>query len=414
MHLTHLSLTNVRNFIRLEVDLPPGPTLLVGANAQGKTSLLEAVYVLARAASPHAGHDRELINFLALETPEPFARLVGEARAQDRLQRIEVRLVLRRASAAEEPQLRKDVLVNGVRQRTRSHAGGLSAVIFMPQDLRVVEGPPAERRRYLDSAIAQADPAYAESLALYTSVLSQRNALLRQLQEANGQAAARPGRAAADQLEAWDEQLAEPGAAVLRARALALAELERLAAPIHGSLTRGGESLRLDYLPSYDPRPRPAGQLDLPLEAPLDRTAVPLAAIRAGLLRTLAERRADDIARGATTTGPHRDEIRLRASGIDLRTYGSRGQNRTAMLSLKLAEVDWIRQRTGEWPVLLLDEVLAELDVERRGALLERALQAEQALLTGADPAMFGEAIRSQASVWRVVSGRLETLDAPG
>lgn len=413
MHLTHLSLTNVRNFIRLEVDLPPGPTLLVGANAQGKTSLLEAVYVLARTASPHAGHDRELINFLALETPDPFARLVGEVRTQDRLQRVEVRLALRRAAAADEPHLRKEVLVNGLRQRGRAAAAGLSAVIFMPQDLRVVEGPPAERRRYLDAALAQADPAYAEALSQYGQVLSQRNALLRQLQEGNGPAGARPGRAA-DLLDPWDEQLAEPGATLVRARALALAELERLAAPIHERLTDAAETLRLDYLPSYDPLPRPAGQLGLPLAAPLDRTAVPLTAVRAGLRQALADQRADDLARGATTIGPHRDELRLRASGIDLRTFGSRGQNRTAMLSLKLAEVEWIRQRSGEWPVLLLDEVLAELDVGRRQALLARALEAEQAFLTGADPAMFGEAVRSRAAVWRVVSGRLEPLEPGG
>ncbi len=411
MHLTHLSLTNVRNFVRLELDLPEGPMLVVGGNAQGKTSLLEAIYYLAGASSPHAAHDRELINFLALREPAPFARLAADIRRGGRLTRVEIRLLLERNSASDEAHLRREVLINGVKRRSLELAAGLNAVLFLPQDLRVIEGPPAERRRYLDAALAQADVHYGPSLHDYGQALAQRNALLKQLQEAGPPPGARRANSgSADVLAFWDERLATLGASLMRARALALAELDRLAAPLHSSLTDGAEHLRLDYLPSFDPSPAPAGQLGLPLEAPVDRSAIPLAEMQAGLLQALERSRAEDIQRGQTQIGPHRDDVRLRVNGIDLRTYGSRGQNRTAMLALKLAEVEWMRQRTGEWPVLLLDEVLAELDPSRRVALLRRIGAADQSILTSTDPSMYSEDFRRQASLWRIESGTVRPL----
>lgn len=408
MYVSHLSLTNVRNFIRLELHLPSGPLLVVGGNAQGKTSLLEAIYYLASASSPHATHDRELINFLALRQATPFARLAAEVRRADRLQRIEMRLLLERACPSDELRLRRELLLNGVKRRPVELASGLNAVLFVPQDLRVVEGPPAERRRYLDAALAQVDVHYAPGLQDYSQALAQRNALLKQLQEAGHLPP--PRRAISttpDVLAFWDERLATLGAGLMRARALALAELDRLAAPIHHNLTDGAEHLRLDYLPSYNPMPAPHGQLGLPIEAPVDHTTLPLAELQAGLLAALENWRAEDIQRGQTQIGPHRDDFRLRLDGIDLRTYGSRGQNRTAMLALKLAQVEWMRQHTGEWPVLLLDEVLAELDPARRTALLRRMDAADQSILTSTDPAMFGEDFRRLATVWRIENGAI-------
>jgi DNA replication and repair protein RecF len=397
MLLQHLSLTNVRNFIRLETEVPPGTTLIVGANAQGKTSLLEAVYYLARASSPHAQSDRQLINFLALREAAPFARFVAEYRRADRPQRVEIRLVLDPGNSNGEPRLHREVLLNGVRRHVSDLAAGLHAVHFLPQDLRVLEGPPSERRQHLDSSLAQADSAYAEALTEYGKVLAQRNALLKQLGEQGNHAA---------QLSFWDEELAEHGAILIRSRALALAEQDRLAAPIHRELTRGRETLRLEYLPNYDPLP-PETQLGLPLQAAPDRTVISRQAIRDGLLHALEEQRLEDLARGSTSLGPHRDDFRFTANGIDLRAYGSRGQNRTAMLSLKLAEVEWLHQRTSEWPVLLLDEVLAELDRERRQDLLQRVTTLPQALVTTSDVEMFDEGFRRSATVWQVSAGGL-------
>jgi DNA replication and repair protein RecF len=398
MHLTHLSLTNFRNFVRLEADFPDGLTILVGANAQGKTSLLEAIYFLAGAGSPHARSERELINFLALNQTPSVARIVAEVRREDRLQRIELRLILEASEPDSEPRLRKEILLNGVKRRMSDLPGAFNAVMFLPQDMRIIEGSPGERRRFLDSALTQADPVYAETLSDYTKVLSQRNALLKQLQDRG---------ADSEQLRFWDEQLTGLAANIVRARALAMRELEILAVPIHAELSRGKESLRLQYLPACQPAGRADGQLGLPLTTTTDWASVNREVIRNDLLRALIEARAEEMARGMTLLGPHRDDISFMANGLDLRLYGSRGQNRTAMLAVKLAEVEWMRQRTGEHPVLLLDEVLAELDVERRQDLIRRVETAHQAILTAADLAMFPGSAARPTTVWQIHAGSI-------
>lgn len=396
MLLNHLSLTNFRNFARLEIDIPSGATILVGANAQGKTSLLEAIYYLTGASASHATSDRQLINFLAQEQPLAFARLVAEVEAHDRIQRIEIRITLENQAGERRP--RKEILINGLRKRMRELAGTFNAVLFLPQDMEIVEGPPGNRRRYLDGTLIQADPSYAATLSDYQKVVSQRNALLKNLQDHRNDN---------HQLDFWDEQLSELGATLIRARALALHEIERIAAPIQEQLTRNKEDLQIRYLPSYDPLITPEGQLDLPIDSPLDRTTIGREELRKGLLATLHSKREDELARGVTILGPHRDDFGLLSKGIDLRLYGSRGQNRTAMLALKLAEIQWLQDRTGEMPILLLDEVLAELDAERREDLLTRILPARQAVLTAADLKMFTDSFQQTASVWHVHAGSI-------
>jgi DNA replication and repair protein RecF len=311
---------------------------------------------------------------------------------------VEIRLLLEPGINGSEARLHREVLLNGVKRRVSDLAGGLHAVLFLPQDLRVLEGPPSERRQHLDSTLAQADAVYAESLSEYGKVLAQRNALLKQMDEQGGISA---------QLGFWDDELAEQGATLIRARALALAEHDRLASPIHAHLTRGREALHLEYLPSFDPLPPAPSQLGLPLETAPDRTLLSRDAIRDGLRQALERSRLEDLQRRATTLGPHRDDFRFTANGIDLRAYGSRGQNRTAMLALKLAEIEWLHQRTTEWPVLLLDEVLAELDGERRQDLLHRVARLPQALVTAADIEMFEGEFRRAATTWEVVAGTL-------
>jgi len=397
MRLTYLSLTNFRNFIRLETDIPTGSLLLVGANAQGKTSLLEAIHYLTGTGSPHTPSDRQLINFLALQEPTPFARIVAEVRRQDRLHRIEIRLILDSGGKVGEQRLRKEILVNGIKRRVRDLTGVFNAVIFLPQDMNVIEGSPSQRRRLLNSVISQADPTYAEALSEYRKILTQRNALLKQLQERSTDS---------DELSFWDDQLCDHAAVIIRARALALNELEILAGPIHQELTHGLETLRLDYTPSYDPASLPQGQLGTPVESGV----IGLEVARKGMLDTLQLTRDEEIARGMTLTGPHRDDIHFRVNGIDLHSYGSRGQNRTAILSVKLSEVAWLLQRTDEHPVLLLDEVMAELDPERRQDLLTKVNAAQQTILTAADLMMFSEEFSRGATVWQVVSGTITPL----
>ena len=401
MVIRHLSLTNFRLYARLEASLPRGPLILVGANAQGKTSLLEALYYLGTGQSHHATSDRQLINFLALSSePQPFAKIVAEAagQADETPKRLEIRLVLDPTQSGD-GRLHKEVIVNGLTRRLSDLAGQVNVVLFLPQDLTIVEGSPSDRRRYLDLALCQVDPTYSFALAEYAKVLAQRNALLKQLQERGG---------AESQLDFWDQRLAEHGALIFSGRAAALVELEGLASAIHRDLTGGADGLRLAYHPAYDPLAAPDGQLGLPLDIPVHRVGVSLAEAQAGLLEKLRATRAEEIGRGMTLTGPHRDEIRFLTGGIDLGTYGSRGQARTAVLALKLAEVEWMRVKTGEWPVLLLDEVLAELDVNRRGELLGRLGGAEQVVMTTTDLGLFPPAFVERASVWEVENGRIK------
>ncbi len=400
MRVRHISLTNFRLYARLESALPAGPLILVGANAQGKTSLLEALFYLATAQSHHATSDRQLINFLALDEAQPFARLVAEVERAHDVQRLDLRLIVETINGGDQ-RLRKEVLLNGVKKRVGDLAGRVNVVMFLPQDMALVEGAPSDRRRYLDLALGQVDPAYHFALGEYAKVVSQRNALLKQLNESGG---------AADQLDFWDARLCEHGGLILAARIAALAELEALASPLHRQLTGGEGGLRLAYRPAFDPTgPLDAnGQLGLPIDVPVYRAGLTAPEIRERLRQKLAAARAEEIARGATLSGPHRDEIRFIAHGIDVGTYGSRGQARTVVLALKLAEMEWMRARTGEWPVLLLDEVLAELDANRRRDLLRRVNGAEQCVMTTTDLNLFPAEFRDRVTIWQVAGGHVE------
>jgi DNA replication and repair protein RecF len=397
MKLRHLSLTNFRNFIRLETDFPDGATLLIGDNAQGKTSLLESIQYLSTASSSRSSSDHELINFLALDEARVFSRLVGEIERGGRLQRIEIRLVVEHNNGE---RLHKEVLINGIKRRVFDLPGVLNTVLFMPHDLEIVERSPGTRRRYLDALISQAEPVYAQAISQYGKAVSQRNALLKQLE---------PGASARAQLEVWNEQVSEYGSILIRGRALALQEMQALAQPIHADLTRSRESLRLVYQPSFNPLRKPNGQLDLSLEAPIDHSTISMEQIQSGLRNELARGQDEDIQRGVTGTGPHRDELRFFVDSLDLHLFGSRGQSRTATLAVKLAEVQWLRERTGEWPVLLLDEIVAELDEARRQDLLQRVQQVHQSVLTASEPDMLTKTFFSKATLWRVQAGSLTT-----
>jgi len=404
MHLTRLSLTNYRNFARLDVDVPSRTILLVGANAQGKTSLLEAIYFLATYVSFHAGSDRELVNFVAGREPLAVARISADFCREDRLGKtsthhMEVRLILETNGYNGSSRLRKEVLVDGVKRKLSEALGLFNAVIFLPQTLRIIEDAPENRRRYLNLTLAQVVPGYASALVDYNQVLTQRNALLKQINERS---------ADISQLSFWDEQLTTHGARLIYARIHALQEIERLATIAHNQLTRGLEVLRLSYQPAYEPLPKPENQYVLTVDEPYDRTGFSEDKIRQGFQDNLVQLRQNEIQRGVTTIGPHRDEFRFLANRVDLGTYGSRGQVRTAILALKLAEVGWMREKTGQWPVLLLDEVLAELDIQRRVDLLTRLVESEQTLLTTTDLKLFSDEFIRDSTLWHIHAGRLE------
>ncbi len=397
MQLNRLSLTNFRNFARLDVDIPRRAVLLVGSNAQGKTSVLEAIYFLAAFTSFQTHADRQLVNFDAARQDLAVSRLVADYETRGSRHRLEVRLILEPVGAFGK-RLRKEVLLDGVKRQLSDVIGQFNAVIFVPQMSIVMEGGPDERRRYLNLALAQAIPGYARALSDYTQALGQRNALLKLLNERGG---------AHDQLTFWDETLSNTGAQLIAWRIRAVHELEKLAARAHHNLTRGREILRLAYEPAYDPLPSPEGQLGLKMDVPLDRSNLTEKEIRAGFVEVLRRLRGEEIARGVTTIGPHRDELRFLANGVDLGDYGSRGQVRTALLALKMAEVGWMRDRTGETPVILLDEVMAELDSDRRADLLAYLEVNGQVLFTTTDLALFAPGFVEQAAVWQVRAGTI-------
>lgn len=400
MFLKHLSLTSFRNFTRLDVDVPRRIVLLVGDNAQGKTSLLEAVYFLAAFTSFQTHADRQIVNFYEAKKNElTVTRLVAEYQRSKSRHRLEARLILEPMGVLNSQRLRKEILLDGVKKPINEVIGHFNAVIFLPQMSQIIEGAPEDRRRYLNLALAQSTPAYARVLSEYNQALTQRNALLRLLGERSGNS---------DQLEVWDEALTRLGAQVILWRIEAIQQIERLASRVHSELTRGFEILRLSYEPAFDPLPKPNGQLGLKMETVVDRSRLDLNGIQDGFRARLRDLRSEEIARGVTTIGPHRDELHFLANDIDLGNYGSRGQVRTALLSLKLAEVNWMKDRTGEWPVILLDEVMAELDLQRRADLLKYVGESEQVLFTTTDLNLFAPEFVEKAEVWKVSGGKVE------
>ncbi|MBL7062870.1 MAG: DNA replication/repair protein RecF [Anaerolineae bacterium] len=405
MRIRYLSLTNFRNYARLELTLPGRPLLLYGANAQGKTSLLEAIYLLATGSSPLTSLDRQLIKWEAEVEGLPYARVWAEVVRRDRVQEVEI-VLQKKPLANGTVRLQKTIRVDRARKRRADLAGRLNVVLFMPQDVELVAGPPAGRRRYLDDTLCQVDGAYCAALERYNEALRQRNAALRHLRDEKGDPA---------QLTPFEEVLAREGVVVANGRRELVAALSQRAGCIHQQLTGGAEWLRLEYHPNFDPAAPPALKYQMglglqPYQGP------PLEVGAEGLVvafrQALLARRADEIARGTTLTGPHRDEIRFVAGSpaqgtheVDLGTYGSRGQQRTAVLALKLAELTFLRERTGEAPVLLLDEVLAELDAARRRYFLGQVDSVEQALLTATDPGMFDTEFRERAVMMEVQGG---------
>jgi DNA replication and repair protein RecF len=400
MYLKRLSLTNFRKFTRLDIDIPQQVVVLAGANAQGKTSVLEAIYFLAAFTSFQTHADRQIVNFYeAKNNSLTVTRLIAEYQRTKSKHRLEVRLILEPTGVLNAQRLRREVLLDGVKKPANEIIGHFNAVIFVPQMSQIIEGAPEDRRRYLNLALAQSTPAYARVLSEYNQALTQRNALLKLLGERGG---------SSDQLDVWDETLARLGAQIILWRIEAIQQIERLASRVHNELTRSSEILRLSYEPAFDPLPKPNGQLGLKMDTIVDRSRLELSEIRDSFRARLSALRSEEIARGLTTIGPHRDELRFLANDIDLGNYGSRGQVRTTLLSLKLAEVNWMKDRTGEWPVILLDEVMAELDLLRRADLLKYVGESEQVLFTTTDLNLFPSEFVEKAEVWRVENGKVE------
>jgi len=385
MWIRHLSLTNFRNYRSQELELPRGTSLLLGDNAQGKSNLLEAAFLLATTRSERAGTDGELIHWDALGEAQPVARVAGQIERADGPLELEVIVVgrPREGGGTERVPASKRLRVNGVPKRQADVVGQLTAVLFTTGDMALISGAPAERRRYLDVMLCQLEPSYLRATQRYGKVVTQRNALLKRIQEGNAQAR---------ELDFWDGELASEGATIVEQRAAAVAALAGHAREAHRRVSGEIEELAIAYQPRLDGWDESAAS---------DATAID------GALRAALEHgRRRDIGAGMTLTGPHRDDVSVALDGVGASSFASRGQQRTAALALRLAEARVMAERKGELPVVLLDDVLSELDEARRRAVLESLGDWDQLLITSADADRFAEGVAA-AAAFRVVAGRI-------
>ena len=408
MFLKHLSLTNFRNYARLELDFPTRVIVLQGQNAQGKTNLLEAIYYLAITRSPRADNDRQLINWLAGRDELPFARLVAEIESGRGPLRIETTLMQEPDPHSESSSsvLRRSFKLNGVKRRALDLLGQVQVILFLPEDIDLVSGPPARRRRYLDVTICQIDAFYCRHLQQYNQVLAQRNSLLRTLRDRGGDP---------DQLAFWDQKLVEWGSYLTARREQIVSRLNEHVAGTHAAITEGSEHLRLTYRPGVLTEEN-GGSDGTPVGSDPQQLTVSreeVQRIEHLFAAQLHQARPDEIARGATQLGPHRDDISFLVDGVDMRTYGSRGQQRTVALSLKLAEVQLMHEETGETPILLLDDVLSELDAARRACVLAMLGDAEQVIITTTEIPSYAQGSFEGTTIWRVEQGRISPDPPP-
>ena len=321
MIIESIELKNYRNYDKLHMDFSHGTNILYGDNAQGKTNILEAIYVCATTKSHRGSKDKEIIQF---DRDESHIKL--NVRKRDVPYRIDMHLKKNRA---------KGVAVNGVPIKKASELFGIvNVVFFSPEDLNLIKNGPAERRRFIDLELCQLNKLYVHSLVQYNKIVTQRNKLLKDIMF-------RPDYE--ETLDIWDMQLVQYGREVIRCRDAFVSQLNDLVGPIHRQLSGEKESLHISYEPNVT--------VDM-------------------FEDTLRNSRPSDLKQRTTLTGPHRDDLSFIINDIDIRRYGSQGQQRTAALSLKLAEIELVKKTVNDYPILLLDDVLSELDGSRQNHLL--------------------------------------------
>ncbi|BBH23381.1 DNA replication and repair protein RecF [Paenibacillus baekrokdamisoli] len=342
MYLNSIQLSNYRNYEKLEIKTDNQVNLFVGPNAQGKTNLLEAIFVLALTKSHRTSKDKELLGWNTSE-----ARIRGEVEKKYGPLTLDLTLSTQGKRAR----------INGLEQRKLSDfVGALNVVMFAPEDLEIVKGTPGIRRRFLDMEIGQVQPGYLYSLGQYAKVLMQRNNYLK---------TASPGSAQQTMMEVWNMQLAEHGVKIVKKRQNFIHKLQKWAQHIHSGITAGAEELTIVYRPSFE-------------TDAIEEESV----LFEQFMIKLTQVKDQEMRRGMTLVGPHRDDMAFYINGKEASIYGSQGQQRTTALSLKLAEIELIHEEIGEYPLLLLDDVLSELDQNRQTQLIETFQSKVQTFIT--------------------------------
>ncbi|MFD1850985.1 DNA replication/repair protein RecF [Oceanobacillus bengalensis] len=368
MHIEQLDLRNYRNYGKLNITFDDKINVIIGENAQGKTNLMEAIYVLAFTKSHRTSHEKELIQW-----DKEYAKIEGRVKKQN--QKIPLEIIISTKG--------KKAKLNRLEQRRLSdYIGAINVVMFAPEDLTLVKGPPQIRRRFIDMELGQIQPTYIFHLAQYQKILKQRNHLLKEMQR----------RRSNDRtmLEVLTTQLSQHAAVILEKRFVFLDLLKKWAVPIHHSISRKLEKLEITY----------RATIEVSEEDNKEK-------INSIYVTKFGEIQEKEIERGSTLIGPHRDDLLFYVNQKDVQTYGSQGQQRTTALSLKLAEIELINKEIGEYPILLLDDVLSELDDYRQSHLLNTIQGKVQTFVSTTSVDGIHHETLKNAELFRVINGSI-------
>lgn len=361
MQVQEISLSNFRNYKNLQLFFNSSINIIVGKNAQGKTNIIESVYYAATGKSHRSNYDNDLILW-----GEDFFKI--SLTAVKRSGKAKIEIIVRSDG-------KKIVKVNGqIKKKLSELIGTVNAVLFSPEDIMLVKGSPSVRRRFLDIEISQTSPFYCHSLANYNRILSQRNNLLKSIREK---------KESEELLEIWDQQLTEYGKYIINKRSEVMEKIKPIAKDIHKTITEGNEELNISYKPSVNEN---------------------------NFQEKLRENRKMEIIKGITMVGPHRDDIVIKIGETDLKAYGSQGQHRTAALSMKLSEIEFMKIETGDYPILLLDDVMSELDSGRRKFLMEAVKGKIQTFITSTGIKEVFEKVQEKSRIIEVKSGNVKIL----
>ena len=365
MHIKHISLNNFRNYEHEEIELNKGVNIFYGQNAQGKTNIIESIYLLSTGKSHRSQKDNELVRW---NCEESKIKISYEKENQEN--NLEVYL---------KKNQRKSLKHNGVKlNKTGELLGNLITVIFSPDHMKIIKEGPAERRRFVDIILSQVKPGYFYNLSQYVKLVMQRNNLLMQVKN---------DPEIIDTIEIWDQQLLEYGTKIIKERIEFLKLIEIYANEIHRSITNNKENLKLVYKSSIE------------YKEPNEQH------IKEAFKKDLEKYRAIDIKRGVTHKGPHRDDILFYINDMEVKTYGSQGQQRTTLLSLKISELQFMNYETDTYPILLLDDVFSELDTERQKFLMQ-FIKDIQTFITCTDVEYFRNLNLDNYSLFNVIEGK--------
>lgn len=369
MYISHLELHNFRNYSELSVTPGPGLNILIGKNAQGKTSLLEAIYMLAVSRSWRTVKDEEVIKWDA-----EYAKVSAEVTRQEQND-VEISVLISRTE-------KKKILINTIRQtKLADLMGQVNVVLIEPLDAEIVRGDPSRRRKFMNLEISQVQPQYCHLLVNYRKVLEQRNRLLRDMQ----------GRGTGDGvLDVWNEQLIRYGSKILERRLVFIKRITDLARGIHSQITDGAENLDIKYVSAIEFEGTESGEN-----------------IAEKLTAKLNEKRLEEIRRGVTLVGPQRDDLIFTINNVDARVYGSQGQQRTISLSLRLAEMELMEEAAKEPPIVLLDDVMTDLDEDRRAHIFQMTLGRCQIFVTAASERVFDPDFIAAGKKFKVSGGKV-------